>query len=153
MAQTTEQDQNAPKAETAAQRKKRLAEEAAAANQGQIQQPHTDLNQGPDEEGEKTQEDPPKTDNDGSSENKSTLIQTEPTLGTTENSESRELGPLDLKITNSGTLTHCNVSRTELPLNTAVTITYQNENRKALAKRNFAQLNALAGRKRFQVEG
>nr|WP_314367381.1 hypothetical protein [uncultured Acinetobacter sp.] len=168
-------DPNAPKAETPAQLKKRLAKEAEAAaanstNKEQNEQTNTEVKtQNTGQDGQNPPLDPVKESSAGDSnkpkadennpgtqitdEQENKLIQTEPTLGTAATEEATELGPLDLRITNSGSLTHCNVTKTEIPPQSIVTITYQNAGRKALAKRNFAQLNALAGKKRFQVEG
>lgn len=144
-------DPNAPKAETPAQLKKRLAKEAEAAAANSTKQEQTELKtQNTGQDGQNPPLDPGTQVTD---EQENKLIQTEPTLGTAATEEATELGPLDLRITNSGSLTHCNVTKTEIPPQSIVTITYQNAGRKALAKRNFAQLNALAGKKRFQVEG
>lgn len=85
------------------------------------------------------------------------LIQTPPTLGTSPEDEPKEteaLGPLELRITNNGASTHCSITRIALPAKQTVNITYPNSGKKSLAQKNFAQLNALAGKKnRFEVEG
>lgn len=82
------------------------------------------------------------------------LIQTPPTLGTsTEGKPTEALGPLELRITNNGASTHCSITRTALPAKQTVNITYPNSGKKGLAQKNFAQLNALAGKNRFEVEG
>lgn len=90
------------------------------------------------------------------SENNSELLHTTPTLGTTtepELAETEALGPLQLLVKNNGSKTHCTITHVELPSKESVKITYPNSGKKALAQRNFAQLNALAGKKRFEVEG
>ncbi|MEJ7938249.1 hypothetical protein WKH77_10690 [Acinetobacter baumannii] len=70
-----------------------------------------------------------------------------------ENDETEALGPLDLAVLNNGANTHCNVSRTNLPQNERVVIKYKTPGAKKQAQMNFAQLNALAGKERFVVEG
>jgi hypothetical protein len=70
-----------------------------------------------------------------------------------EKDETEALGPLELAVLNSGSNTHCNVSRTNLPQNERVVIKYKTPGAKKQAQMNFAQLNALAGKARFEVEG
>ena len=67
--------------------------------------------------------------------------------------DAEELNPLQLRITNNGKNTHCFIARIELPSNEVVVIDYKNEANKLRAVANFAQLNALDGFERFNVEG
>ncbi|MBJ9425222.1 hypothetical protein [Acinetobacter seifertii] len=67
--------------------------------------------------------------------------------------ETKALEPLELAVLNHGSNTHCNVSRTNLPQNERVVIKYKSLGAKKQAQMNFAQLNALAGKARFEVEG
>ncbi|MDH2636787.1 hypothetical protein QDS01_17910 [Acinetobacter nosocomialis] len=69
------------------------------------------------------------------------------------NDESEALGPLELAVLNNGANTHCNVTRTNLPRNERVVVKYKTPGAKKQAQMNFAQLNALAGKERFVVEG
>lgn len=63
------------------------------------------------------------------------------------------LGPWDLKITNHGSETSCMVTRKSIPRGVATVLQYASLNEKHLAMGNFAQINALAGYKRFTFEG
>ena len=67
--------------------------------------------------------------------------------------DAEELNPLQLRITNNGKNTHCFIARIELPSNEVVVIDNKNEANKLRAVANFAQLNALDGFERFNVEG
>lgn len=58
-----------------------------------------------------------------------------------------------LSVTNSGATTFCRVSGKTIATGQTVTISYKNAILKSKAKRNFEQLNELAGKKRFSVEG
>ena len=58
-----------------------------------------------------------------------------------------------LSVTNSGATTFCRVSGKTIATGQTVTIIYKNAILKSKAKRNFEQLNELAGKKRFSVEG
>lgn len=58
-----------------------------------------------------------------------------------------------LSVTNSGATTFCRVSGKTIATGQTVTISYKNAFLKSKAKRNFEQLNELAGKKRFSVEG
>lgn len=187
MAQANEQDPNnqtQDKPETAAQKKKRLAAEEAAAKASNASSNPEPSKQA--DAGTVSNESQPNPENSGTADTQSTqnqqtnesspgeaqgkaadingiapvasteLIQTAPTLGTStedEPTETEALGPLELRITNNGTSTHCSITRIALPTKQTVKITYPNAGRKNLAEKNFAQLNALAGKKRFEIEG
>lgn len=58
-----------------------------------------------------------------------------------------------LSVTNSGATTFCRVSGKTIATGQTVKISYKNAFLKSKAKRNFEQLNELAGKKRFSVEG
>ena len=64
-----------------------------------------------------------------------------------------ELTPLQLRIKNNGQRAVCHVTRAVIAANDTTVITYKSANAKNLAKGNFAQMNALKGSKRFEVEG
>ncbi|WP_111857847.1 hypothetical protein [Acinetobacter sp. CFCC 10889] len=63
------------------------------------------------------------------------------------------LDPLDLEITNHGSETSCMVTRKIIPRGETVILRYGSMHDKHLAMGNFAQINALAGYKRFIFEG
>lgn len=64
------------------------------------------------------------------------------------------LGPLQLRVTNFGQKTKCQVTNRIIPKDDTVVIDYANTNQKKLAMGNFAQINAFnRDRKRFKVEG
>lgn len=63
------------------------------------------------------------------------------------------LDPLDLEITNHGSETSCMVTRKIIPRGETVILRYGSMREKHLAMGNFAQINALAGYKRFTFEG
>ena len=58
-----------------------------------------------------------------------------------------------LSVTNSGATTFCRVSGKTIATGQTVKISYKNAFLKSKAKRNFEQLNELAGKKRFVLEG
>lgn len=189
MAQANEQDPNKQtqdKPETAAQKKKRLAAEEAAAKASNASSDPEPSKQA--DAGTVSNESQPNPENSGTADTQGTqnqqtnesspgeaqgkaadingiapvasteLIQTAPTLGTSNEdkpteTEAEALGPFELRITNNGASTHCSITRTALPTKQTVKITYPNAGRKNLAEKNFAQLNALAGKKRFEIEG
>lgn len=84
-----------------------------------------------------------KTDSDDSN-----ISQTAPS-----EDEQSVLGPLQLRVTNKGDATHCHVTKVKIPQKGSVVIDYPTVAKKQLAQKNFAQINALAGRTRFKVEG
>nr|WP_314367379.1 hypothetical protein [uncultured Acinetobacter sp.] len=55
-----------------------------------------------------------------------------------------------LNVKNNGKDAYCRVSKTLLPEGKTVSIQYDSKDEKALAKRNFAQLNEIAGKSQFQ---
>ena len=65
----------------------------------------------------------------------------------------RALLPLQLRIKNNGDATICFVSRITIPKKAEIVITYATTAKLNLARRNFAQMNAMAGFKRLEVEG
>ena len=62
------------------------------------------------------------------------------------------LTPLQLRVTNHGKKTHCFVSRINLEMGEATVLEYKNEADKVRAMLNFAQLNALSGFTRFEID-
>jgi membrane protein involved in colicin uptake len=64
-----------------------------------------------------------------------------------------ELTAMQLRVTNKGARAMCHVTHALIPANASTVITYKSMQDKALAKGNFAQINALKGTKRFEVEG
>lgn len=68
--------------------------------------------------------------------------------------KSNELTPYQLRVTNNGIRRAvCHVTSVLIKPNETRVITYSNIQDKDLAKGNFAQMNALGGIKRFEVEG
>lgn len=68
--------------------------------------------------------------------------------------KSNELTPYQLRVTNNGIRRAvCHVTSVLIKPNETRVITYSNIQDKDLAKGNFAQMNALGGVKRFEVEG
>ncbi len=63
------------------------------------------------------------------------------------------LTPLQLRIKNNGQRAICHVTQALIKANQITVITYESMSAKNLAKGNFAQINALKGSKRFEVEG
>lgn len=64
------------------------------------------------------------------------------------------LGPLQLRVTNFGQKTMCQVTNRTIPKDGTVVIDYANPRQKQLAMGNFAQINKFnRDRKRFKVEG
>lgn len=64
------------------------------------------------------------------------------------------LGPLQLRVTNYGQKTMCQVTNRTIPKDGTVVIDYANPRQKQLAMGNFAQINNFnRDRKRFKVEG
>jgi len=64
------------------------------------------------------------------------------------------LGPLQLRVTNFGQKTVCQVTNRTIPKDGTVVIDYANPRQKQLAMGNFAQINKFnRDRKRFKVEG
>lgn len=64
------------------------------------------------------------------------------------------LGPLQLRVTNYGQKTMCQVTNRTIPKDGTVVIDYANPRQKQLAMGNFAQINKFnRDRKRFKVEG
>ena len=70
-----------------------------------------------------------------------------------EAAETPQANSNSLSVTNSGATTFCRVSGKTIATGQTVTISYKNAILKSKAKRNFEQLNELAGKKRFSVEG
>lgn len=70
-----------------------------------------------------------------------------------EAAETPQANSNSLSVTNSGATTFCRVSGKTIATGQTVTISYKNAFLKSKAKRNFEQLNELAGKKRFSVEG
>ena len=68
--------------------------------------------------------------------------------------EAVALGPLQLRVTNFGQKTMCQVTNRTIPKDGTVVIDYANPRQKQLAMGNFAQINKFnRDRKRFKVEG
>lgn len=63
------------------------------------------------------------------------------------------LTPLQLRVKNNGQRAICHVTQALIKANQITVITYESMSAKNLAKGNFAQINALKGSKRFEVEG
>lgn len=63
------------------------------------------------------------------------------------------LTPLQLRVKNNGQRAICHVTQALIKANEITVITYESMSAKNLAKGNFAQINALKGSKRFEVEG
>lgn len=67
-------------------------------------------------------------------------------------SEPQPLSELELEVTNNGRAHTCLVSNAVLPPGETVVIKYKTVRLKRLAATNFNQLNALAGKKRFELK-
>lgn len=68
--------------------------------------------------------------------------------------ETAALGRLQLRVTNHGKRSICQVTHTVIEAGETVVIEYDNLRKKILAQGNFAQLNAFSrGKKRFTIEG
>lgn len=67
-------------------------------------------------------------------------------------SEPQSLSELELEVTNNGRLHTCLVSNAVLRPGETVVIKYKTVQLKRLAATNFNQLNALAGKKRFELK-
>lgn len=69
-----------------------------------------------------------------------------------ESSEPQPLSEFELEVTNNGRAHTCLVSNAVLPPGETVVIKYKTVRLKRLAATNFNQLNALAGKKRFELK-
>jgi len=63
------------------------------------------------------------------------------------------LTPLQLRVKNNGARAVCHVTQALIAANETTIITYSSIEAKTLAQGNFAQINALKGVKRFEIEG
>ena len=61
--------------------------------------------------------------------------------------------PLQLKVINHGEACLCFVTKNVIPANGEVVITYPSNKKRDIAIKNFAQINALSGFMRLEVEG
>lgn len=147
--QADEVEQEAPKAapKTTRTRKPKATEQAkteAAAAETPAEKPvQESQDDAQDQEKPAVQEKTPETD----------VIEKAAEKPAQEAAETPQANLNSLSVTNSGATTFCRVSGKTIATGQTVTISYKNAFLKSKAKRNFEQLNELAGKKRFSVEG